>query len=727
MDAVAAKAKAMPAAISPAVAQLKNLGVNSAQLATQFTTMGTTLERFENRLTSGMPITARAMTPVIQQQALLREELEHTFGSLAAVPDAARKAYDAYTERVERAKNITRDLTVEVAHQRTELQQSGEQWLGLEHAITKAAGAYGVIIAKAITFAAAFEAGMKIGERIAYTSETNKAAVEDLEHGFTHLGGEVQRTFDNALGSLMNLEDRLAHLDFSNAKTAFRDLAADVAEHFGLHGVADRLTTHDLNPNIRTPTSDLVFRVDDMTDDQAKFQERILAIRKEMAVTAAADEKTAKLIGLDYDYQIERLKMMTEIHDATAAGDSYEAKQLREILALEQSAYEAARKRLDVHKQYQVLKVIDPSIDAQTLADAQAKAHPILAVIDPNIATKTLEIAAQHAADKFSSSVVKSLSDGLERDLGDIFIDLGTRGGKNFGEMAGRAFNHLIAAGARDFAENITSWLVGGHAGDKSQKDALGNPQDPGLLYDNAGNLITGSTRMKVATGALGAAQIGLGAYQNTLQGGSRTAGTVGGALAGAGLGAEIAGAGAGPMGAVIGAVAGAIVGAIGAYVGAAQKRSEYMYGAPTFNLGQAGLGMTKNIEPAQQAQMVAQLQTTFNDAWNGFVRVMLKLPGSQMPGVGDFRGGSQSDPFQSNPSGHYMEHFQSYLSDTLPREIAATFKEGMEHAFVRSGLTNEAFERFWQEADSLIRRSGCSSGPTSPMVLSRSIALRRR
>jgi hypothetical protein len=77
----------------------------------------------------------------------------------------------------------------------------------------------------------------------------------------------------------------------------------------------------------------------------------------------------------------------------------------------------------------------------------------------------------------------------------------------------------------------------------------------------------------------------------------------------------------------------------------------------------------------------------------------MLKLPGSNLPSMDSLNG---SHAFQPEPSGHWMEHFQLYLTQDLPASIAQLFKKGMESAFVNSGLTNDAFERFWQEAATL-------------------------
>lgn len=214
---------------------------------------------------------------------------------------------------------------------------------------------------------------------------------------------------------------------------------------------------------------------------------------------------------------------------------------------------------------------------------------------------------------------------------------------------------------------------------------------------DERGNPIL-STKGKVLGGAQLVIGAGMGGYEAGYSGtpGARTGSVIGGAIGGAAWGATSLSA-LGPYGAAVGLIIGAIAGAIGGAVGAAQRQSEYKYLSPSIVNGTAILSGNRNVNNAQRMELQTQMQDVFNDSWNAFTKVMLRLPGGVVPGPANI-----DIPIQPEASAHMLEHFQQYLKETLPKAIAELFREGMETSFVRAGMTKAAFQKFWNEADSL-------------------------
>jgi hypothetical protein len=303
----------------------------------------------------------------------------------------------------------------------------------------------------------------------------------------------------------------------------------------------------------------------------------------------------------------------------------------------------------------------------------------------------------------------KSVFDEIGGSVGSIFDTL-LKGGKlgDALKSVGQGFQKIFTG---DIQDQVSRWLTSIYNASQGL-DANGHVIPGG---------VTGGQFGPAAQGAMGspeqisaqrkgyAAQIagaGLSGYAAGQGNGSATASAAA---------AFVSGAMTGNIYVAIGA---AIASLIGSAISGAQKRADYQFGIPMFSDGKAVLGQTQNLTSAKITEMTAQLQKVFNDGWNGFVNVLMKITGGNfgagagIPKMPDMMNGS----FQPNPSAHWAEHFTTYLTDTLPRDIAKQFYEGMRGAFTNAmalithgPITEDVknalglqFSKFWEEAATL-------------------------
>jgi hypothetical protein len=449
----------------------------------------------------------------------------------------------------------------------------------------------------------------------------------------------------------------------------------------------------------------------------------IQKLREEMMLLAAETDKSTKAFA----DQASALGMSKQVYqdyfEYLRQSDSIDADVEKSMVKLG-AAFKDLGSSPEVMKALQNLNAL--YVAGHNLADAQlnakltkfTKAQPFWGVDNPlwytddNSQRTQQSIAGMGEIDRLTverfranvEEVTNIWQRRLQQDRGlfaDLLTDAGQTGGRQFGQIAARAFNGLIQSGADDFGKRLLGFINGGSAGDPHKLDALGDQQDPNTYYDANGNVLQPSFRGKVVQGALGAAQIGFGAYQGALTGapGSRTAGTFGGALSGAGLGAELGGATGMIPGAIIGAVAGLVIGAVGSYLGEKQHQSEYQYGIPGIDAnGQATFTNGKNLTPALITQMQQQVQGTYDQYRNSYMRTLFDLgmggPSSPL--------GSIDGRFQPNPSGHWGEHYQQFLSGTLPADVAGQFKGDLRSGFGNVGLSGGQFDAIWQKWSNL-------------------------
>ena len=149
-------------------------------------------------------------------------------------------------------------------------------------------------------------------------------------------------------------------------------------------------------------------------------------------------------------------------------------------------------------------------------------------------------------------------------------------------------------------------------------------------------------------------------------------------------------------IGTLIGAVVGLAIAEIGSAVGAAQRQSEYQYFAPYILNGQAGIAQggiigEKNVEPAQQAQIIAQVQAMYDQTNDAIVRLFQSLGSSLFKGFGAIDG-----VFQERGSAHTMEHFQQWVNNTLPKGMLSSVEADLEPGFVKLGMSADRFKEIF-------------------------------
>ncbi|MGK2857551.1 MAG: hypothetical protein ACSLFQ_10125 [Thermoanaerobaculia bacterium] len=285
---------------------------------------------------------------------------------------------------------------------------------------------------------------------------------------------------------------------------------------------------------------------------------------------------------------------------------------------------------------------------------------------------------------KAVSENMKDWEQNFAAPLSNVFYDLATTGGHNFGQIAGDNFNRMIGDGASLFTDKLAEFFGGGKAEwDESSGQWMidGKPATQGQL--NANN-----TMGQLA----GYASIGIGSYMNPKASGQDQS-ILGGAASGAMSGFSMSGN-------WVGAVIGAVVGAAGTYFGNQAVYDDYKYGIPGINVsnGQASLNYTDNMRPAEIEEWTAKIQAQYDKFWNGYVDIILKFGDSKL--IPAFTG--IDGQFQSNPSKNFLKHLNEWINGTLPDELAGMFKESMSTLYTGMGLTMEGFESFWQRFDGL-------------------------
>jgi hypothetical protein len=271
----------------------------------------------------------------------------------------------------------------------------------------------------------------------------------------------------------------------------------------------------------------------------------------------------------------------------------------------------------------------------------------------------------------------------VQQGLKNIFMDIFESGGKNFGSVVASMLSNFSAGWMNDMSNKASNGLLKG-------LDSIFGKKGTTTVKDGQEVYVPSSTTQTVIAGA--------SALYGLYDAGQHGVGKGTNAIMGAAQGAQI-----GMVGGVPGAVIGAVVGALAGYLTGHDKQADYQYGIPGIDKnGTAYFGKTKNIPDALQKQIQGQVQSIFDSVWNAYVNVLLKLPGSKLPNLSAIDG-----KFQDNPSGHFMEHLQQWLTKTLPDSIAAEFKDSMSQVFTRSGMTQDAFTKFWEEAKGLDAQAG--------------------
>jgi hypothetical protein len=276
----------------------------------------------------------------------------------------------------------------------------------------------------------------------------------------------------------------------------------------------------------------------------------------------------------------------------------------------------------------------------------------------------------------------------------NIFAELGTTGGKNFMQVMASNFDSMVQTAA----ENLSNILTGGEL--SVTYNEKGEPS-----YFQNGKAISPEDYTKLnkrqagVNAAMAGANLALGSYAagRTNAPGSMTAGLIGGAMTGAGVGQMIVPV----VGAVVGAIVGAIVGYIAAAMGKAAARDEYKYLAPYISArGRVSLDYrTKNMEPAEEAELEARIQDRLDTFWNGYLKLALKFTTDFIPKLADLAGVWK---IQDTASKNMLKHFEEWMNGDFPRAIADLFEPALKAASIQLGMTGEKFTEIWNRLQGL-------------------------
>lgn len=285
--------------------------------------------------------------------------------------------------------------------------------------------------------------------------------------------------------------------------------------------------------------------------------------------------------------------------------------------------------------------------------------------------TKRIAIANGIAAGKAQASAFydATVNSQFLSDFSNSFASIIEGGGRNFTQVLSQGFRGVI----QDSAKELSIAIFG-----TAQLDEQGRPT--GRMVDASGRDITGR-----ATGArigMEALQIGATGYEAGLSGapGSRTSAVASGFMAGL------------SSGNIYVAIAGAIIGAIGGALGAQQRQADYQYGIPTIDAtGMAHLTQDRNLVPARIKEIEAQIQAQYNLIHDGLIDLLLKFPDLAIPKFDEITG-----KFQENPSAHWGEHLQQWITGTLPREMMGALGDEIGTGFAGFGMSPEKFKELW-------------------------------
>lgn len=633
------------------------------------------LAKFYDKMYSGATISRESMHPLIQQHALLKQSIEAMHGSISNADADVRAFYDHYTKEVEDAKNATQKLVAAVRDQSGELSEAGVQWRGLSAHLNDMLGKYGMLAAKAGVATIAIGALYKVAEQTVKAGSTSDT-LDWWSEQYKNITEWQEKTKRGFFDWAVSVTQSLAGV--RNASAGLWDL-----KEFGAAIPRAPQQYGPEKPDFAILRQNLI--------DQQREAEKAAELAERHAVSAANAARTRENEAAAMKLQLDLLHALTpmqkielELEYALAAARRNHTGAMREqasaIAELQRQA------KIDSHFAGEL------NSNRGRLGAMMGRAPGVRGLEEDTSAVVALYGAMERAGLRGDEHVRQELMlieawsrahDRFVNRLTNVFADLAMTGGANFGEIAGQRLSELVTSG-------IASLF--GTPGDPKLLDAGGNLQRAGELYDRNGNMLgpRAKTISRVASAAMDVAAVGMYGYQAGQAGeGGRMSGAMSGAAAGLAMG--------GPA-APFAAVAMAIVGYTAAVLGEKERQDQYKYAIPTLYNGQAGLIGTENIRAAERDQMIRDMQAVVTSTINGFVSVLLKLPTTMMissPTLG-------ADPIQDNPSGKFMKHWGEYLSGELPEKLAEMFRGGMEQAFTGSGMTKDAFNRFWSEAEQL-------------------------
>jgi hypothetical protein len=696
--------------------------------------------KFFERIQAGAPISARSLTPLVQQHELLRMEIEKTFGSIAAATPAVVAEYNEITAAVARATAVTRQMVVTMAEQRAELTVGGQQFTSLSTAVERALPAQRQYIAEAALGITALTMGWQLGRRVGESIGIEYATWDQSAKGVLSTTGDMLHTLNDVLAATVRLGTAVHDWqwggDFDQIKRAVDDLGHSMAAAIlqraallGVPGAASGYAALQLQ-GMQTAKSDYKYPTGGQFSEPSQIYD-MLAVKSKMITDAekeAADAEqkivALKVQELDLQKQLVLLGKGSDI-DKKIQTETLDYAKTRLQLTAEYAKAEAENNaamianinaKIGLEKQLHDLRVRNNAWDLLVAKDASSVQSLAFAGGVPSITNLMMAAimaqtgqplqtspwmsgqggsfipgssmftpgdgAAKSFAQKFTDALGQAMSESkfkqsVGEGVGSAMMDLFTSGGHNMGQALAQGLRASIGGEIQHLVQDFFP-----HPGNQQG-------QDPNKLYIGGSKTPTGIAG-GVAYGIAGAAQIGFGAYAAGQQSPSNAvaSGALSGAASGAAIGNEIYPG----YGAAIGAVVGVIIGAVAGEMGAQATRGNYQYGIPGIDKsGIATFTGDKNLTDAAIAQIKAQVQTEYDTIHDGLINLLTKFPNVAIPSISAITG-----QFQDNPSAHWGEHLQLWITGTLPKALMGALGDQLATGFEQLGMSPAAWKKMW-------------------------------
>lgn len=316
---------------------------------------------------------------------------------------------------------------------------------------------------------------------------------------------------------------------------------------------------------------------------------------------------------------------------------------------------------------------------------------------------------AKAAAEAFKEAA--KIQDELSRVFQDVFVSLATEGGKNFGDMASKMFIDGVRAGSKSLTDVLSKAVLGAFGGAPSEAQFT----DPKTgKFDQAGFQQAQDDAMSRQQQIVGGIISAVGAIGNTIETFKNAAkgqqtNVLGSVVSYAAIGASIGTAIAPGLGTIIGAVVGAIAGGILAAVANAKAKKELPFAEYGIEKGQAYVkpfpdreGNFANVTAKQRADMIQRMEETLNESTSAYIKLLLKFGEKIFAALPTFASKLNYKPKQQGDTDDvaflkaFNEDFELWVSKTLPKEIAQSFRAPVEAAFTAMGVTVDKFNEVW-------------------------------
>ncbi len=648
-------------------------------------------------------ISQRALATVGVQLRSLTDEYGKTASATDRLTAAERNflstAQGAYKEAIARSKEYNDELE--------RVNRQTRNWTSFQGALEAIGGRFGDIVKVATGVTAALTAGWQMGRKLDTWLEENVSGWKRWRDQAADSIVAVTEKLRGLSGAQMTPGQLLAPIGPKGEQTQFQMLLGQAAQSLGVKTLAD------------------------VNAELAKFQNQMRVVE-------------LSGMGLSKFFEDNKTKIEDWVASLRAAGKNVPS-WLEGIVkgwaaikaaqdAAKKSAEDAAKAQEDFARRSATLWGSQGAGFAGFVEQRGSSVATSLAMQRAGIfddAERWLDEqqrkekdAREEQNDRFIEELKQTLIFGSEamahalKDAGnfvsDALVDFGLKGGKNFGQIV----ESYVAKGASDgfkqlFAANgplagLFSGALGPQGLDVSgyYNQGLGayiNPQT-GQPFQGATpqqqRLAAQSYKLnQYINGSLQAA----GAIYNSLTNGSTNdlGGFAQDAITYAGIGAQ--------MGGVIGGIIGVIVAGI---VQAFKPSMVDIADFAQYNVrGGRASYLENTVSQAASDIQARKVQDAVNSTFNAFTSVILRFPAEMLSklivpitSIGVY--GGKWDPAEGGHITGYgktdfqnaLKDFNAWLAGTLPDEIAKAFKPALEQGFKALGLTNTAFERYWEQ-----------------------------